>query len=89
MAPAYAQTFPPLGDDMTTSLGSFRIQIASAFAGMFNGCPGYNNTSRVLQSPTLFDPNTVVGRSNVGLDDGDRFFSPFRRGGAVVGSAGT
>ena len=87
MASAYAQTFPPLGDDVTTSLGSFRIQIASAFANMFNGCPGYSSTTRVLQSPTLFDPNTVVGRSNVGLDDGDRFFSPFRRGGAVVGFA--
>lgn len=87
MVPGYAQTFPPLGDDATTSLGSFRIQISNTFAGMFNGCPGYNATTHVLQSPTLFDPNTVIGRSNPGLDDGDRFFSPFRRGGAIVGFA--
>ncbi|HEX4603160.1 MAG TPA: hypothetical protein VH724_04145 [Candidatus Angelobacter sp.] len=87
MAPGYAQTFPPLGDDATTSLGSFRIQISNTFAGMFNGCPGYNATTHVLQSPTLFDPATVIGRSNPGLDDGDRFFSTFRRGGAIVGTA--
>jgi hypothetical protein len=87
MVPGYAQTFPPLGDDATTSLGSFRIQISNTFASMFNGCPGYNSTTHVLQSPTLFDPATVIGRSNPGLDDGDRFFSPFRRGGAIVGSA--
>jgi len=85
LAPAYAQTFPPLGDDVTTSLGSFRMQISSNFAGMFNGCPGYNSTTHVLQSPTLYDPATVIGRSNPGLDDGDRFFSTFRRGGAIVG----
>src|SRR5262249_53115372 len=62
-------------------------QISNTFAGMFNGCPGYNATTHILQSPTLFDQNTIIGRSNVGLDDGDRFFSPFRRGGAIVGSA--
>jgi hypothetical protein len=87
LAPGYAQTFPPLNDDMTTSLGSFRLQISNSYAGLFNGCPGYNSTSHVLQSPTLYDPNTVIGRSNVGLDDGDRFSSPFRRGAAIVGTA--
>jgi hypothetical protein len=87
MAPAHAQTFPPLGDDVTTSLGSFKMQISSTYASMFNGCPGYNSTTQILQSPTLFDPGTVIGRSNVGLDDGDRFFSPFRRGAAIVGFA--
>jgi len=87
MVPGYAQTFPPLGDDATTSLGSFRLQISNTFASMFNGCPGYNSTTHVLQSPTLFDQNTIIGRSNPGLDDGDRFFSPFRRGGAIVGTA--
>jgi hypothetical protein len=87
MAPGYAQTFPSLGDDATTSLGSFRIQISNNFAAMFNGCPGYNATTHVLQSPTLFDPATIIEHSNVELDDGDRFSSPFRRGGAIVGSA--
>jgi hypothetical protein len=72
MVPGYAQTFPPLGDDATTSLGSFRLQISNTFAGMFNGCPGYNATTHVLQSPTLFDPATIIGRSNPGPDDGDR-----------------
>src|SRR5262245_56952504 len=85
--PGYSQTFPPLGDDVTTSLGSFRIQISNTFAGMFNGCHGYNATTHILQSPTLIDQTTVIGRSNVGLDDGDRSLSPFRRGGAIVGTA--
>ena len=84
--PGHSQTFPPLGDDVTSSLGSFRIQISNTFAGLFNGCPGYDPNTHILQSPTLIDPNTVIGRSNVGLDDGDRFFSPFRRGGAIVGT---
>jgi hypothetical protein len=87
MASGHTQTFPPLGDDATTSLGSFRIQISNTFASMFTGCPGYDGTTHILQSPTLYDPGTVIGRSNVGLDDGDRFFSPFRRGAAIVGSA--
>ncbi|HZD95517.1 MAG TPA: hypothetical protein VE133_14740, partial [Candidatus Sulfotelmatobacter sp.] len=87
LVPVHAQTFPPLGDDVTTSLGSFRLQIANNFAGLFNGCPGYNSTTHVLQSPTLFDQSTIIGRSNVSLDDGDRFFSPFRRGAAIVGTA--
>ena len=87
MAPGYSQTFLPLGDDVTSSLGSFRIQINNNFAGMFNGCPGYDSVTHILQSPTLFDGGTVIGRSNVSLDDGDRAFSPFRRGGAIVGTA--
>jgi len=87
MAPGYTQTFLPLGDDATTSLGSFKIQINNNFAGMFNNCPGYDSVSHVLQSPTLYDGGTIIGRSNISLDDGDRFFSPFRRGGAIVGMA--
>jgi hypothetical protein len=83
--PAYPQTggpFPPIGDDVTTSLGSFRIRIADRFASLFNGCPGYNSTTKILQSPTLFDPATVIGRSNVTIDD-----SPFRLGSVPAGSA--
>jgi hypothetical protein len=83
---AYPQTtggpFPPIGDDATTSLGSFRIRIADKFAGLFNGCPGYNSTTKILQSPTLFDPATIIGRSNVTIDD-----SPFRLGSVPAGSA--
>jgi len=58
-----AQAFPPQGDDVMPSLGSFRIVIAPAFRPLFAGYPGYDGISR-LQSPTLYDPSTVVGRSN-------------------------
>lgn len=67
--PALAQ-FPAQGDDLTTSLGSFKIQITNTFAPMFAGCTGYNATTQILQSPTLYDPGTIVGRSNV-INDGD------------------
>jgi len=67
--PAWAQ-FPAKGDDLTTSLGSFQIQITNNFAPMFAGCPGYDGTTQILKSPTLYDPATLVGRSNV-ISDGD------------------
>lgn len=67
--PASAQ-FPAKGDDLTTSLGSFQIQVTNNFAGLFAGCPGYDATTQILKSPTLFDPATLVGRSNV-INDGD------------------
>ena len=52
--PACAQQFPALGDDNTSSLGSFKIQVTNQFAGMFAGCPGWN--SPILTSPTMYDP---------------------------------
>src|SRR5215471_10999572 len=67
--PAVAQ-FPAQGDDLTTSLGSFQIQVTNNFAGLFAGCPGYTATTQILKSPTLYDPATLVGRSNV-INDGD------------------
>lgn len=81
--PAVAQ-FPGQGNDLTTSLGSFQIQITNAFAPMFAGCPGYNAASQILKSPTLFDPATLVGRSNV-INDGDANDV----NGIAVGTAGT
>lgn len=81
--PAYAQ-FPGRGDDVTTSLGSFKIQVANQFAPLFNGCPGYDATSKILQSPTMYDPGTIVGRSNV-ITDGDAN----DQNGVPVGTAGT
>jgi hypothetical protein len=83
--PAHGQgTFPGIGDDMTSSLGSFKIQVANQFASLFNGCPGYDVPSRIFTSPTLYDPATIIGRSNVTLDD-----SPFRKGSVAAGSTRT
>lgn len=70
-------------DDMTTSLGQFRISVESEFRPLMIGYPGYDGTSR-LNSPILYDPNTKIGRSNVHLD-GDATDI----GGAAVGTAGT
>src|SRR5258708_30020051 len=80
--PVCAQQFPPQGDDLTSSLGSFKIQITPQFAAMFNGCPGYNNP--ILTSPTMYDPATKVGRS-AALTDG----SPADTGGVAVGNGRT
>lgn len=81
--PGYAQApFPGIGDDVTTSLGSFKIQVASNFASLFASCPTnlYTASTRIFTSPTLFDPATDIGRSNVTLDD-----SPFRKGSVPAG----
>ncbi len=80
--PACAQQFPPLGDDNTSSLGSFKIQVTNQFAGMFAGCPGFNNP--ILTSPTMYDPATKVGRSDALLDG-----SAADTNGVPVGTAGT
>ena len=80
--PACAQQFPALGDDNTSSLGSFKIQVTNQFAGMFAGCPGWN--SPILTSPTMYDPATKVGRSNALLDG-----SAADTAGVQVGTAGT
>jgi hypothetical protein len=79
---AGAQQFPPIGDDNTSSLGSFKIQLTNQFAPMFAGCPGFNNP--ILSSPTMYDPATKVGRSNALLDG-----SPADTNGVPVGTAGT
>src|ERR1700752_4247866 len=80
--PVCAQQFPALGDDNTSSLGSFKIQVTNQFAGMFSGCPGWNNP--ILTSPTMYDPATKVGRSNALLDG-----SAADTNGVQVGTAGT
>jgi hypothetical protein len=79
---ASAQQFPRLGDDNTSSLGSFKIQVTNQFAGMFAGCPGFNNP--ILSSPTMYDPATKVGRSDALLDG-----SAADTNGVPVGTAGT
>ena len=81
--PAYAQ-FPAQGDDNTTSLGSFRVNIATKFQPLFANCPAYNGKTNVLQSPTLFDSQTDVGRSSP-ITDG----SNLDVNGVAVGAANT
>lgn len=84
IAPAYSQNFPGKGDDTTSSLGSFKIQIATNFQAAVNGCPGYDPTTRIWTSPTMFDGTTLIGRSDV-LTDG----SPADLNGVPVGTANT
>jgi hypothetical protein len=85
IAPAYSQTnFLGKGDDTTSSLGSFKIQIATNFQATVNGCPGYDPNTRIWTSPTMFDGTTLIGRSDV-ITDG----STDDQNGVPVGSANT
>ena len=70
-------------DDKMTSRGKFQIIVREEFRPLMVGYPGYDGTSK-LDSPDLYDPNTVVGRSPYHLD-GDATDI----GGASVGTAGT
>ncbi len=70
-------------DDNMTSRGKFQILVSPDFRDLMDGYPGYDGVSR-LDSPDLYDPSTVVGRSVYHLD-GDATDT----GGAGVGSAGT
>jgi len=83
VGPSLAQ-FPPRGDDATTSLGSFRIYVLPAFRPLMAGYLGYNPSTFRLNSPILFDPATIIGRSDPHQDgDGSDI------GGTPVGNAGT
>ncbi len=63
-AATYAQSFPSApGNETTQSYGNFKILIESKFAGHFTGCPGYDAATRILTSPILYDPSTVIGVS--------------------------
>jgi hypothetical protein len=76
--------FPPRGDDVIPSLGSFRIYVLPPFQPLFAGYPGYTPATGRLQSPTLSDRQTVVGRSNPHAHG-----SPADTGGTPVGTTGT
>ena len=76
--------FPGIGDDKVPSLGSFQILVATDFQPVMAGYPGYNAGTKILTSPLLFDPTTVIGRSAPHLDG-----SPADSGGVMVGTAGT
>lgn len=80
---ALSGPFPGQGDDSAPSLGSFTVFVAPAFQPLMAGYPGYDSASGTLTSPTLFDPTTIIGRSNPHLDG-----SAPDTGGTPVGTAG-
>jgi hypothetical protein len=91
--PAHAQgTFPALGDDTTSSMGSFKIFISPNFVNLFYNpnapsntwCTGFDPKSQILTSPTLLDGQTVIGRSNPIFDASNDDMN-----GTPVGTAGT
>ncbi|HEV2990530.1 MAG TPA: hypothetical protein VG759_18990 [Candidatus Angelobacter sp.] len=81
-------SFPPAGDDQTTSLGSFKIRIVDKFTTLMSSCPNYNATTKTLSSPTLYDGGTIIGRSDVSLTGHDIAHTPFELGAVNIGTAG-
>ena len=76
---AYAQSFPPQGNDSTSSMGSFKIQVMPQFVSLFyhpnpapappNICFGFDPSTNILSSPSpMLDPGTLIGRSMPILD---------------------
>ncbi|MGB2987568.1 MAG: hypothetical protein WBE26_17015 [Phycisphaerae bacterium] len=61
-------TDPVPCDDQTNSLGHFEIWVLPPYHPLMTGCPGWNPVTGILTSPTLYDPNTVIGRSAGGTD---------------------
>src|SRR5207247_9374402 len=65
-----AQTFPPRGDDTTSSMGVFRLIVVPPFTNLFapavglNGYPGYHSADARLTSPVMLDSGTIIGRSD-------------------------
>ena len=82
--PLWAQNFPAKGDDSAQSFGAFWILIEPPYQSLFAGCPTYNPTTHVLQSPWLYENGTKIGRS-AAITEG----SPADNGGVPVGSANT
>ncbi len=62
-APALAQFPNAAGNETTQSFGQFQILVEPSFAPLFAGCPGWDPATRVLTSPLLYDPGTVIGVS--------------------------
>jgi len=80
--------FPPANNDATTSLGSFKIKIVDNFTTLFKSCSNYDATTKIFSSPTLFDSNTVIARSDVSYAGHDIANTPFEVGAVNVGLAG-
>jgi hypothetical protein len=77
-APSPTPQYPPQGNDSTSSLGSFKIQIMPQFVSLFYNagppaiaCPGFDPTTNILSSPPLSDPTTLIGRSSEIPDGGN------------------
>ena len=49
-------------DDKITSRGKYQIVVNPQFRPLMVGYPGYDGSSK-LDSPVLYDPNTLIGRS--------------------------
>src|SRR4029077_6593751 len=78
---AFAQIFPPQGDDLTPSMGVFRIIVDPLFRPLlgptgpptsFPGYTGFHSSDGRLTSPMLIDSSTIIGRT----DRNSRFY-PF------------
>jgi len=63
--PVSAQNFGPQANDSAQSFGKFWILIDPAYQAQFAGCPAsvYDPATHVLQSPTLYESGTIIGRS--------------------------
>jgi hypothetical protein len=60
----YAQNFPSApGNEPTGSFGRFQILVEPGFVSLFTGCPGFDSSTRIFTSPTLYDSNTQIGVS--------------------------
>ena len=73
---------PPC-DDSTPSLGTYTIYVRWPYQGLMVGHPGYDPVARKLQSPTLFEFATVIGRSAFHMEG-----SPADITGTAVGTRG-
>jgi hypothetical protein len=60
--------FPPAGTDSTPSLGQFTIVLNPSFSGAMAAnpslFPGYTPSTNRYVSPLLYDPTTLINRSN-------------------------
>lgn len=82
--PLCGQSFQPKGDDNVGSFGKFWILIDPAYWPQFAGCPAayYDPATHILQSPTLYEPVTTIGRSK-SIKEG----TPEDNAGVPVGNA--
>jgi hypothetical protein len=55
--------FPPKGDDHTASLGRFILAVNPIYQSLVSSRTNWNPATKLLTSPLLFDPATVIGRS--------------------------
>jgi len=63
VANSNTMTFPVKGDDTTPSLGSFVLAVNPTYQFLVSGSSQWNPTTKMLTSPLMVDPFTVIGRS--------------------------